>query len=97
MEARNTSGKTPLRRALEVEPTYAKAHAALGIALVSQGVLPEAIGHLREAIRIEPEFVEAHETLARALSLRGNKEEALTHYEEAVRILQYRAKREAAR
>lgn len=86
-----------LRRALEVDPTYAKAHAALGIALVSQGVLPEAIGHLREAIRTEPEFVEAHETLARALSLRGNKEEALTHYEEAVRILQYRAKREAAR
>src|SRR5262245_54683803 len=43
------------RRALEIRPQFAEAHADLGVALVQQGRMAEAAVSLEQAIRLRPE------------------------------------------
>ena len=57
-------------------PTFARAHLALGKALVQQGTLPEAIDHLQQAAKLEPDNGEAHYQLGLALARAGRKDEA---------------------
>jgi len=42
-----------LRRALELDPGYTEAHNNMGVVLLNQGKVNEAISHFREAIRIK--------------------------------------------
>ncbi len=44
---------------IRLKPDYAEAHNNLGIALASQGRLPEAIAHWEEAMRLRPDFADA--------------------------------------
>lgn len=81
------------RRALQIEPNYARAHCGLAVALQSPGQtlaardrLDEAIYHYRQALRIEPDLVYAHCGLGIALHLQGKLDEAASHYRRALRI-----------
>ncbi len=65
-----------LRKVIDLAPTFARAHLALGKALVRDGKLPDAIAELQEAARLEPTSGEAHYQLGLALSRAGRKEEA---------------------
>ena len=47
--------------ALRINPDNAKAHNALGNALVSQGKLEEAIAHYSAALRINANYTEARD------------------------------------
>ncbi|HEX2466382.1 MAG TPA: tetratricopeptide repeat protein [Thermoanaerobaculia bacterium] len=55
----------PLRRAVAIDPAYAAAHNALGIALVRAGDRAAAIEHFQRAVEIEPDYLEARQNLAR--------------------------------
>jgi Flp pilus assembly protein TadD len=58
----------------------------MGIALVRQGKINEAIGHFREALKIRPNYAAVHNNLGAALAKQGRIEEATRHFSEALRI-----------
>ena len=65
-----------LRKVIELAPTFARAHLALGKALLRDGKVPDAVAALQEAARLEPASGEAHYQLGLALARAGRKEEA---------------------
>ncbi len=65
-----------LRKVIALAPTFARAHLALGKALMQDGNVQDAVASLREAARLEPNSGEAHYQLGLALSRAGQREEA---------------------
>jgi Flp pilus assembly protein TadD len=58
----------------------------MGLALVRQGKIDEAIKHFYEALKIRPDYAAVHNNLGAALAKQGRIEEATKHFSEAVRI-----------
>jgi tetratricopeptide (TPR) repeat protein len=74
---RGASGEIEqLRKVIELAPAFARAHLALGKALLRDSKVPDAIGALQEATRLEPGSGEAHYQLGLALARAGRKDEA---------------------
>jgi tetratricopeptide (TPR) repeat protein len=67
-----------LRKVIAMSPAFARAHLALGKALLQDGKAPEAISELQEAARLDPQNGEAHYQMGLALSRAGRKDEAAT-------------------
>ena len=74
------------KRAVELQPGYAKAQYNLGAALREKGQVDEAIVHLQRAVDIDPHYVEAHNSLARALDQRGQVDGAMAHLERSLEL-----------
>jgi tetratricopeptide (TPR) repeat protein len=74
------------RKALEINPDYAKACNNLGNALLQQGKVDEAIAYLQRALEINPDFADTHDILGNALLQKGNVAEAITQYQVALQI-----------
>jgi tetratricopeptide (TPR) repeat protein len=74
------------RRALELDPDLAEAHASRGFALALNRQYDEARPEFETAIRLNPKLYEAHYLFARALFQEGRAEEAVLQYEEASRV-----------
>ena len=74
------------RRALELEPDLAEAHASRGVTLSLQGRHDEAEQAFEAAIGLDPELFEAHYFYARDAFGRGDLERAIRQYEEAIRV-----------
>ena len=72
--------------ALQVTSNNALAHNNLGIALLSQGKVDQAITLGEEAVRLQPNYAKAHYNLANALFSRGEVNQALAQYEEALQL-----------
>jgi tetratricopeptide (TPR) repeat protein len=62
---------------LETNPGYADGHLVLGEALIRNGRLAEAAGHLQKAIRLRPYSARAYEDLGAILFRTGYREEGL--------------------
>ena len=73
------------RRALELDPALAEAHASRGAALSLLGRHQEAEQAFEAAIRLDPGLFEAHYFYARDAFTRGEPEKAIQHYEAAMR------------
>jgi len=71
---------------LQVTRNNALAHNSLGLALLSQGKVDQAITHCEEAVRLRPNYAKAHYNLGNALFSRGEVNQALAHYEEALQL-----------
>ena len=65
-----------LEKTIELDPTFARAHVALGKAYLRDGKVAEAVKALQEATRLSPESGEARYQLGLALARAGRKEEA---------------------
>ena len=76
---------TASRRALELDPALAEAHASRGAALSLLGRHEEAERAFEAAIRLDPGLFEAHYFYARDAFTRGEPEKAIRHYEAAMR------------
>jgi tetratricopeptide (TPR) repeat protein len=74
------------RKAIELDPKYALAHSSLGVALLEQGKLGEAIACLKEAIDLDPKFAEPHYYLGNTLLKQGKLDEAIAEYRQAIRL-----------
>jgi tetratricopeptide (TPR) repeat protein len=72
--------------ALQVTKDNALAHDSLGIALLSQGKVDQAITHCEEAVRLQPNYAKGHYNLGNALLARGEVNQAVAHYERALQI-----------
>ena len=67
-----------LRKVIASSPSFARAHLALGKALLQDGKVPEAIAELQEAARLDPRSGEAHYQMGLALVRAGRKDEGNT-------------------
>jgi tetratricopeptide (TPR) repeat protein len=56
------------RRALELDPDFAKAHYNLGNVLLDQGEFERAVIHYKMAVKLEPDWTEARSHLSLAES-----------------------------
>jgi len=52
--------------AIKLKPDYADAHNNLGVALVAEGKIEEAISHYKMAIKIKPDFAKTYINLSAA-------------------------------
>ncbi len=73
------------RKALELDPESAEAHAARGVALSLRGEHADAEQEFEAAIRLNPDLFEAHYFYARDCFALGDYENAVRQYEEAMR------------
>ena len=73
------------RRALDLDPGLAEAHASRGTALSLLGRHEEAEQAFEAAIRLDPGLFEAHYFYARDAFTRGEPEKAIRQYEAAMR------------
>jgi adenylate cyclase len=74
------------RRALELEPELAEAHASHGVALSMSGLHAEAEQEFEFAARLDPGLFEAHYFRARDAFTQGKLEEAARCYEAAMPV-----------
>jgi protein O-mannosyl-transferase len=74
------------RVTLRKNPECWMAHDNLGVILVSEGKLDEAINHYHEALRLRPTNPRSHYDLALALRRKGKTDDAIREYEEALRL-----------
>ena len=83
------------RRAIELDPDYAQAHAGLADALVDllawrlvkpEDVLDEALAAGKRALELAPQLAEAHVARGNTLSLAGEAEAASSSFERAIEL-----------
>ncbi len=80
------SAESASRKALELDPELAEAHASRGFALSLSRRYDEARCAFETAIQRNPKLYEAHYLYARACFQEGRLEDAVRHYEEAARV-----------
>jgi Tfp pilus assembly protein PilF len=89
-EGDRTAAVARFRRAVELDPDYAVAHAALGEELFAAEPLAnraEAVAHLSRAVALDPADGWSHARLAIARDLDGRDDEARANHEAAIRLL----------
>jgi tetratricopeptide (TPR) repeat protein len=72
-----------LRRSIELEPTVARVHFELGLALAQAGNEDGALAALRTAAALDPALAEAHGQAADILRRKNRLEDAASFYEQA--------------
>jgi len=93
VKGEHREGMAHLSKAMELNPNDPRIHHDLGMALLHQGALDQAIEHLSGALRLMPQGLDEqynptnmHCNLGRALLYQGKAEEAIAHLYEAVRF-----------
>jgi tetratricopeptide (TPR) repeat protein len=79
-------GETASKRALELAPELAEAHASRGLAVALSNRFDEAEEEFKTALRLDPRSFEAAYFYARACHAKGKAEEAVKWYERAVEV-----------
>ena len=74
------------RKALDLAPELAEAHASRGLALSLQDRYEEAEEAFETAIRLDPQLFEAHYYYGRARWQEGKLEETARHFEQAMKV-----------
>jgi protein O-mannosyl-transferase len=71
---------------LPKNPNSWKVRYNLGVALVDQRKLTEAIRHYEQALLLKPDYADAHNNLGGALRELGRYDEAIAHFETAMKL-----------
>jgi len=74
-----------LRRALELQPTFADARFVLGNTFMIKGDVDRAIAEYERTIRMDRRHFGAHNNLAVIFDKRGDREVASAHYRQAIK------------
>jgi len=86
---RNLAYATPItiwQDVLSKQPQNARAYNNLGVALVEQGRIDQAMQCYRKALLIQPGYAGVHRNVGSVLARLGRYDEALVHYRRAVEI-----------
>ncbi len=78
--------ETLLRHTLDATRDNFMAQNNLGVALIKQRQLDEAITRLQEAIRLAPTYAEAYNNLGTALALQGRLDDAIATLQQCLRL-----------
>lgn len=78
--------ETASKRALELAPHLAEAHASRGLAVSLTGKFEEAEREFQEAMRLDPKSFEAAYFFARACTAQGKSEDAVKWFERAITV-----------
>ena len=78
--------ETASRKAVQIDPENAEAHASHGLALSLSGRFEEAEAELTRAVELNPKLYEAHYFFGRALFAQGKHAEAAKKFEDAARV-----------
>ena len=81
-----TDVETLWRRTLAANPGCWLAHNNLGLMLVDQGHVDEAIEHYRQAIRENPNSFQAINNLGMAFAAKGQEDDAIQNYRDAIKL-----------
>jgi predicted Zn-dependent protease len=73
-------------RALEIQPTNASALWGLGLALIGEGSIEEAVESFKRHTELQPESAESHSGLGMALAMTNRYPEAVQAYAVAARL-----------
>ena len=74
------------RKAIELNPESAEAHASLGLAMSHRWDWTGAEAEFRRAIQLDPQYANAHHWYADYLSIRGRHDEALAEAKHALEL-----------
>ena len=74
------------RKVLELDPRNAKAENNLGVALLRQGNLAEAMTHFQKALEIDPDYTDAQNDLGMAFLREEKVDEAIPHLQRAIEL-----------
>lgn len=80
------ASEADVRRALARNPRDPKLHNEMGLVLLANGRVDEAIQHFMESLRFNPANAEAHNNLGLALARKGRNAEAIEHFRMALRL-----------
>lgn len=75
-----------MRRAIDLDLRLPEAHYNLGMALLNERQVEEAIASLSEAVQLEPGRAIYHYNLGVATFMAGRPKDALRHIHEAIRL-----------
>ncbi len=75
-----------IQQAIAVSPAVAEYHSDLGVALMADGRLREAMAAFRQAAAIKPDHLPAIYNLGNALKAAGQLDEAVTEYRRALAV-----------
>ncbi|MGO9113846.1 MAG: tetratricopeptide repeat protein [Thermoguttaceae bacterium] len=84
--SRSETALAELRKTLEIDPQFSRAHNNLGSVLAARGQIDEAIAECRKALEIDPNNADAHNNLAGVLAGRAETLEAIAEYRKALEI-----------
>src|SRR5271170_4243070 len=74
------------RKAVEIDPQSAEAHASLGLAISHRWDWTGAEAEFRRALQLDPQYANAHHWYGDYLSIRGRHEEALSEARRALEL-----------
>jgi len=74
------------RKALEIDPKSAEAHASLGLAMTHSWDWTGAEAEFRRALQLDPQYANAHHWYGDYLSIRGRHREALAEAKHALEL-----------
>jgi len=80
------SGEALWRHNVAADPEIPKPRVFLGLSLLGQGKVEEALAEFETALRLDPEDAQAHFNVAVALARMGQREGVVPHLREAVRL-----------
>jgi Flp pilus assembly protein TadD len=74
------------RKAAELDPELATAHANLGLVMAGKGRLEDAVACYRKAVTLDPKSAGAHNGLGAVLHDRGQADDAIACYHKAIAL-----------
>ena len=74
------------RKAIEINPQSAEAHASLGLVLSHRWDWAEAEAEFRRALELDPQYANAHHWYGDYLSIKGHHDEALSEARRALEV-----------
>ena len=74
------------RKAIEIDPQSAEAHASLGLVLSHRWKWAEAENEFRRALELDPQYANAHHWHGDLLSMKGKHEEAISEARRALEL-----------
>src|SRR5262249_10176773 len=83
-DGRVSLGLASLKQAVEIEPTNALYHNAVGAVLLNVGRFPDAQVEFQKAVELDPTYADAYHNLGSSFAEQGKWEDAVASYKKAL-------------